>query len=348
MQSNLAKPVDLAVVFATHENYVFGRPGGARANLKFLRAPGIDLSYRRLEDIELSGAELEGANLSGANLTRASLSCSNIARADLTGTILVRADLRGARVEGANFEFADMNGADFRQSTIAMTDRDGRWTVPGAERSPSVSFANCSLKRAKLNNANFKNAKFDGAILNQASFAGATLDNATFEGAVLIGVNMKELRVPADRLKTCITDPPPELSAKLPRLRALLDQHEAFVRSDGREGSPANLEGEDIRLLAQHMKQRRLTGINLSRTIAVNADFTGCELQAAKFEGADLRGAIFVSADMRGASFANANLAHAEFVQANLLPLDLTSGTKLPTIFEGATLHHANFDRARK
>jgi uncharacterized protein YjbI with pentapeptide repeats len=229
-----------------------------------------------------------------------------------------------------------------------MTDRDGRWTLPGSAKSPSVSFANCSLKRAKLNNANLKNAKFDGAILNQASFAGATLDNATFDGAVLIGVNVKELRVSPDRLKNCITDPAPELRAKLPRFLAMLDQTEAFIRSEGRDGAPASFEGEDIRLLAQHMKGRRLTGINLKNTVAVNTDFTGCELQAAKFDGADLRGAIFVGADLRGASFANANLAHAEFVQANLLPLELTSGTKMPTIFEDATLHHANFQGAKR
>jgi uncharacterized protein YjbI with pentapeptide repeats len=350
MQSNLAiaTPEAFAAAIAAHEHYVFGRPGGKRANLKFLRAPGINLSYRRLEDIELSGAELERANLAGANLTRASLSCANITGADLTGTILRRADLRGARVEGANFEFADMDGADFRQSTIAMTDRDGRWTLPANARSPSVSFANCSLKRAKLNNANLKNAKFDGAILNQASFVGATLDNATFDGAVLIGVNVKELRVPADRLKNCITDPSPELIAKLPRFLTMLDQTEAFVRSGGRDGTPASFEGEDIRLLAQHMKKRLLTGINLKNTVAVNTDFTGCELQAAKFDGADLRGAIFVGADLRGASFTNANLAHAEFVQADLLALELTSGTKMPTLFEGAVLHHANFDRAKR
>ena len=141
---------------------------------------------------------------------------------------------------------------------------------------------------------------------------------------------------------------PPEQRARLPRWLAMLDEMEGFVRSGGRSGNPASFEGEDIRLLANHMKGRMLTGINLKNSIAVHADFTGCELQAAKFDGADLRGAIFVGADLRGASFAGANLAHAEFVQANLLPLELNSGTSLPTMFDGAILHHADFDRAKR
>jgi uncharacterized protein YjbI with pentapeptide repeats len=241
-----------------------------------------------------------------------------------------------------NFEFADMDGADFRQSTIAVANSNGKWVVVGGQNA-AVSFTNCSLKKARLNNANLKNAKFDGAMLNEASFAGATLDNATFDGAVLVGVKLSELRVPPDRLRNCITDPTPELRARLPRYLALLDEAQRWAKSGGREGSPASFEGEDIRLLAQHMKTKMLTGINLTKTIAVNTDFTDCELQAAKFDGADLRNTTFAGADLRGASFAGANLAHANFSRANLQPLVLESGIKIPTIFDEASLDRANF-----
>jgi len=242
-----------------------------------------------------------------------------------------------------------MDGADFRQSTIAVTDRSGKWTPAGNGNAGSfVSFANCSLKRARLNNASLKNAKFDGALLNEASFAGTTLDNATFDGAVLIGVKISDLRVAPDRLKNCITEPSPELRAHLPEYLALLDDAQKWAETAGRQGKPASFEGEDIRLLAPHMKKRVLTGINLKMTIAVNTDFTDCELQAAKFDGADLRGAIFTGADLRGASFAGANLAHANFDKANLLPLELNSGASILTNFEGALLDRAAFHEARR
>ena len=345
MQSSNA--FDLDGTIDAHEKYVAGVTGGVRADLKFVRAPGIDLSGRRLDDIELSGAYLAEANLADANLSRASLNCANIVRANLSGANLWHADLRGAAIQGANFEFADMDGADFRQATIAMIDPNGKWSAPGTEKGPQfVSFANCSLRGARLNNANLKNAKFDGAMLNEVSFAGATLDNATFEGAVLVGVNLKELRVQPGRLRNCIIDPRPETQSRLARCLAMLDEAERWAKTEGREGKPASFEGEDIRLLARHMKGKALTGINLMRTVAVNTDFAGCELQAAKFDGADLRGANFFRADLRGASFAGANLAHANFTSANLLPLVMESGAKIQTSFEGARLDRANFHEA--
>ena len=141
--------VDAAI--QAHEKYVLGVAGGVRADLKFLRAPGIDLSGRRLDDVEFSGAHLAEANLSGANLTRASLNCANLTRANLSNANLWHADLRGARIQGANFEFADMDGADFRQASIAMIDAGGKWSAPGTEKGAAfVSFANCSLRGARL------------------------------------------------------------------------------------------------------------------------------------------------------------------------------------------------------
>jgi uncharacterized protein YjbI with pentapeptide repeats len=295
---------DFVAAIKAHEEFVLGRSGGIRADLRFVRAPGIDLRKRRLDDIELSGADLSDANLSGTNLSRASLYCTNITRANCAGANLSRADLRGCRLQGVNFESANMDGADFRQSTIAVTDKSGKWAVlGGGGGSFFVSFANCSLKKARLNNANLKNAKFDGALLNGASFAGASLDNATFEGAVLVGVRLADLRVSPERLRNCITDPSLELQARLPRYIEMLDDAQKWAETMGRQGTQASFEGEDIRLLAQHMKQRVLTGINLAKTIAVNTDFTDCELQAAKFNFADLRGATFRGADLRGASF---------------------------------------------
>jgi len=347
MQSKASAGIDFAATIAAHFLFVMGRPGGIRADLRFIKARGIDLHQQRLDDIELSGADLSGANLAGANLTRASLYCADISGADLSDSKLCRADLRGARLHGVNFEYADMDGADFRQSTIAVVDEDGKWTVKGTVGpAASVSFVNCSLKKARLNNANLKNARFDGALLNGASFAGAALENASFEGAVLVGVRLSELRVPPEKLKNCITDPDPHFRLRLPEFLAALDAAEKWAQNGGRSGKQGSFAGQDIRLLAQHMKGRVLTGIDLQKTIAVNTDFTGCELQAARFDGADLRGATFAGADLRGASFRNANIAHVDFSGANLRPLELESGVKMPAIFDGAAIDRAKFTDA--
>jgi uncharacterized protein YjbI with pentapeptide repeats len=305
---------------------------------------------RRLDEIEFTGAQLKGANFKGANLNGAYMSCADISGANLSSASLNRADLRGARIQGASFEYAEMDGADFRQSMVVSTDKNDKWKVLGkdANHATTVSFANCSLKGAKLNNANLKDANFDGALLNGASFGGATLGNASFEGAVLIGVNLKDLRVPQDRLKNCVTDPGAELRASLPQFIAILDSAQVWAESGGKNGAAGNLDGKDIRLLAKIMKERKLTGIRCARTMAVDADFSGCELQAANFDGADLRGALFIGADLRGASFKGANLGHANFARANLLPLALNSGMSLATNFEGAAMDRVNFQEAQR
>jgi len=349
-QNAIGSEAGFVAAIKAHERYVRREPNGKRGDLKFVKVPGINLSRRRLDEIELSGANLGKANLEGANLDRAVLYCADLCGANLAHTSLKQADLRGVRIHGASFECADMDHADFRQSTIAILGKNSQWSVRGKDESHSttVSFMNCSLKGAKLNNANLKDASFDGAILNGASFGGTTLGNATFEGAVLIGVNLSELRVPPDRLKNCVTEPGPELKARLPELIAILQSAQIWAQTDGREGAAANLEGEDIRLLAGAMRNLKLTGIRCAKTRAVGADFSGCELQAANFDGADLRSAIFTDADLRGASFRGANLVHADFGRANLMPLVLKSGVALTPDFEGATIDRANFREAQR
>jgi len=349
-QIAIASEADFVAAIQAHESFVRRVPNGRRGDLRFVKAPGVNLSQRRLDEIELSGADLSGANFEGTNLDRAVMSCADLSKANLARASLKRADLRGARIQGASFEYADMDCADFRQSTIAVMNKKSQWIVQGRDEkhSTTVSFTNCSLKGARLNNANLKDANFDGAFLNGASFSGATLGNASFEGAVLIGVNLTELRLPKERLKNCVIEPGPELKERLPELIAILERAQSWAESGGREGAPANLEGEDIRLLAKAMKNRKLTGIKCGKTQAVGADFSGCELQAANFDGADLRGAVFTDADLRGASFRGANLAHADFSRANLLSLVVKSGTTLIPDFVGAVLDRANFHGAQR
>jgi len=349
LQAKATSAGDFAAAIRAHENYVLRRPGGRRAFLRFAQASGVGLGARRLDEIDLTGAVLNNADLAGSNLTSASLNCADLTNANMAGAILNRADLRGARVKGANFDYAQMQGSDFRHATIARADPQGGWTIVGGHPiRGSVSFENSSLQGARLDDANLRDANFDGALLNNACFKGATLGDASFERAVLIGVHLPELRIAKERLKNCITEPGPELRAQLPRLIGILDDARTRSLPGDPHGCAANLEGEDIRLLAELMKSRPLTRINCARTIAVGADFSGCEFQAANFDGADLRGASFEGVDLRGASFRGANLAHASLSNANLSPLRLANGEAMTTNFDGALLDRCNFDGARR
>ena len=241
---------DFVAAFRDHEAHVHRRNGGKRAILRFAAIPGIYLGKRRLDEIDLTGANLENAELEQANLSDASLSCANLTSANPAGAVLHRADLRGSRVVGACFDNAQMQGADFRQATVAFMGKDNSWKVVGRDQAPArVSFLNCSLKGATLNNANLNDADFDGAVLTGATIRGTILGNASFEGAVLTGVDLSDLAVARERLKRCIMDPPPEARTRLPLLVANLASAQSWVESGGRQGGPANLEREDIRLL---------------------------------------------------------------------------------------------------
>lgn len=335
----LPQILELGAKIRLHESFVLRQPGGKRADLRFVTWPSKKFANRRLDGIELSGADLSGVNFSGTCFDESSLNCSNLSRADFTGCSIRRADLRGARLAGAIFDRANLEGADFRQATIAFFDKDGRWNnIGGQQQDGTVSFANCSLKGARLDNANLKDANFENAILTNASFAGASLGNARFDGAVLLGVKLAELRVGGDRLKSCVLDPGPEAWNKLPELVARLEESELWVKSGSRRGKVASFHGEDIRLLASKMRNRKLTGINLTTCLAVGVDLSGCELQGANFDGADLRDANFAGADVRGASFRGANLAHAKCFPADSSPLLLNDGSLIETAYDGANL----------
>ena len=57
---------------SAHERFQRGEPGGHRAILRFLQAPGIDFTGRVLTDADFSGADLRKARFASANLERVS------------------------------------------------------------------------------------------------------------------------------------------------------------------------------------------------------------------------------------------------------------------------------------
>lgn len=339
------RPDRFEALVAAHEAFLAGRPGGRRATLKFIVSPGVACDRRKLADARFDGADFSGASFVGADLRRASLFCANLSRCDFRGASLQRSDLRGATFAGARLAGANLDQADMRAAVLWASDEalGLRWiggrsqpNAEGAEQAVAgVDFSNCSLQGAQLRDANLKNADFTGANLNGADLIGAKLEGVRLKGAILTGVDVQKLRLPAAALEGCVLAPTREAMARLDHIRREIDRAQDWITKGG---SPAQLDGHDLRPAAELFAGRLLAGLRAREAVGIGADFTGAQLQGADFSGADLRAANFEGADLRGACFAGANLAHARFQGAVIGELELKPGLALATRFDGAIL----------
>jgi uncharacterized protein YjbI with pentapeptide repeats len=118
------------------------------------------------------------------------------------------------------------------------------------------------------------------------------------------------------------------------QLNAVLIAHREWVRSGGKQGTCANLEGVTL-------TGKTLSNAILSQAILRNANLSGSILAWADLSGADGRGAVFGGSDMEGASLAAANLQLADLRTANLTRANLQGAR-----FIGATLEQANLREA--
>lgn len=347
---------ELNPILAAHERFA-AYQGGKRAQLAQRRLDGLNLANRILSEADFAGASLVGATFYGSNLQRASLYCADLRGCNLQAANLARADMRGASFRGANLAHAILDGGDLRAARMMVIGEDGASIVNrgeaarnGASRSSNipegVDFSNCSLKYVSFGNAVLDSANFSGSIMEGVKFGGAKLTNAKFNGAVLIGVNLKELSVPAEALHGCILDVSPEAQAKADMLKAKIASHEHWIAGEGAPGQPAILDGEDLRPLRDYFVGRRLTALSMRGAVAIGANFATSQLHAAKFDNADLRTANFAGCDLRGASFRGANLAHANFAKARLGSLKLANGGELQTVLDGAAASAHQFNDA--
>jgi len=345
------KPDRFEALVIAHEAFVAGRRGGRRAALQFIIATGFKCDRRMLADARFDGADFRGTSFVQTDLSRASLYCANLSKCDFRGARLKRADLRGSTLSGANLAGANLDEADLRAAVLWANDEirglrsvGGRPSAAGEGQDKpedgqpvafSVDFTNCSLLGASLRDANLKNADFSGANLSGADLGGARLEGARFKGAVMTGIDVSKLPVGPSALIGCVFDPTKQAKARVGEVQRELERAQDWISA---KGSPANLEGFDLRPAAHLFRERLLAGLQAKDAIAIGVDFTNAQLQGASFESADLRGANFTGADLRGARFVNANLAHAVFQGAKLGELELKPGLSLSTRFDGAIL----------
>lgn len=317
---------ELNAILLAHERFLLHKAGGAMAQLSAMDLSKLNFAQRTLSDIDLSGATLRGAVLARTNLERASLYCADLRLADLRHACLAAADMRGTSLRGANLSCANLDNANLRSATMARPGADTVLSGDKTAQTAGVDFSNCSMKRATFHGASLEGANFSGAMMQGADFKGAKLVDVTFKDAVLTGVKLSDLKVPAEALKGAVTDPSAEQVARAEQLKAMVDVHYQWIRTGGREGQPANFDGEDLRPLQSYLAGRHLTGLTARNAIAIGVSFAGCQLQGARFEGADLRDADFSDSDIRAASFRGARLTHARFAKANLQALKLVDG----------------------
>jgi uncharacterized protein YjbI with pentapeptide repeats len=152
----------------------------------------------------------------------------------------------------------------------------------------------------------------------------------------MTGHDIAALGLPESALKGAVLEPTHKAWAKADEIRGELEQGEAWVKSNGRNGRAAVLDDLDLRPAGEAFANRELIGLSARRVQAVGIDFSGTQLAGANFEGSDLRGANFGGADLRGASFRDARLSHAVFHHAQTGPLPLRDGRSREMQLDGA------------
>ncbi|MDR5837109.1 DUF2169 domain-containing protein [Caballeronia sp. LZ034LL] len=209
-----------------------------------------------------------------------------------------------------------------------------------------VDFGGALLTGARLTGSRLAGANFRRALLTRADFAGADLRGATLASASARGANFSGTRLDEASLEAG-----------------------DFASADF---SAANL--ERARMAKAVFNGATMTGLVARGCIAPKAGFAECELTGADFSDASLEHAVFDHATLGGASFVNARCAGlrlfgvraagVRFERADLggsragLDSDL-SGARFDaahlhravwigvdisqSVFDGATLEHANF-----
>ena len=336
-----------------HQYYVERRPRGRRMIMRFLQLHTLSLKDRNMTEAELTGSCLYACDLRGTNFERANLYCADPRLIDATDANFFRADLRGVTLRGAILTRALLDGADLRSAVVAVADEVRGLAIlrhkrdAATNRGPAlgedgetaefaVDFTDASLAGAKLQGANLKHANFKGANLAGANLQGARLDGADLQGAILTGVDLSRLGLYPSQLVGCVVDPTPEAREQAAFLGVRIEEAERWWTTGGKQGHPAMMDGEDLRVIVDIFAGRSLTAMSARDALGVGVNFSGAMLQSARFDGADLRTANFEGADLRGASFANANLTRARFAGAQIGPLLINNRIVRSTNFEGA------------
>lgn len=134
----------------------------------------------------------------------------------------------------------------------------------------------------------------------------------------------------------------------------MLQRHEQWLASDGKEGQQANF------------REKNLAGIDLSNRTLENIDFTGANLRLSNFEDSNIKNSNFADADLESAAFdytvikdckfdwgklVGATFENSELERVSFTNSDLTGGSFVDTSlsdvdFSQADLAHIRYELA--
>jgi uncharacterized protein YjbI with pentapeptide repeats len=130
----------------------------------------------------------------------------------------------------------------------------------------------------------------------------------------------------------------------LDQLQGVLAEHRAWVDSDGRSGTKADLSYAQlpgVSLWSADLREADLSHANLQGADMAHARLRGANLRHAKMEAASLWQANLRGADLSYAGLQRAKLDHADLSDANLSNADLTGASLWGAQLSGARLEHA-------
>lgn len=141
-----------------------------------------------------------------------------------------------------------------------------------------------------------------------------------------------------------IEEPLPPRPPTPAELREILAAHDAWVRSGGREGQPADFAGLD--LTRADLKGANLRKADLGNLLAEKAELTGAKLFRANLAGARLADARLRSADLSRANLRGCDLSGANLAGADLSRADLQGATLRRAVLRDAILSDADLSEA--
>ncbi len=310
------------------------------SNLDFTALVAQPSKERQRNPASTRELPLKGANFSGASFENSVLSCIDLSNANFDHANMRGADLRSTSFKGSDLRGVDFSSADLSGSNLSNSDASGANFTAAKLISANLSRANflgADLALVDLSNAMAKGIKFNSSQLRnrRTGLVGAQLvrGSAEFVGALLAPRSLDEgtdnYQEPQSDQSTPAR-PPQRSKAVTKRWSA---EHAAKLRegvivwNQWRAQNPAvvpNLEGFDF---VAELKGTTFWGkpvwdeggrdrvlledINLSRSILIDANFSGAALDRADLSQSKLAKANFKNASLDWSDLTGSNLAYA-------------------------------------
>ena len=132
-------------------------------------------------------------------------------------------------------------------------------------------------------------------------------------------------------------------------LNNILASHELWLRTDGADGSKANLEGaylENANLREANLENANLAGVNLFKANLAGVNLFKANLENANLNGANIKEANLMYANLREANLFGSNLMYASLFGTNLTAANLTAANLMYANLGGKCLVGANLTAA--